>query len=88
MSLSRGIENSYCNIDTCGRYYKLITIVNDDSRVVNKLEASLIDNTNMFIVQATGGKAIKLLQQSKLHYYTKSNVCDCGFQAIRAKDNL
>jgi hypothetical protein len=37
-----------------------MTIVNDDSRVVNKLEASLTDNTrvviydrHMFIVQAT-----------------------------------
>jgi hypothetical protein len=38
-----------------------MTIVNDDSRVVNKLEASLTDNARvviydrqMFIVQATG----------------------------------
>ncbi len=45
----------------CGLYYKLMTIVNDDSRVVNKLEASLTDdarlviyNCHMFIVQATG----------------------------------
>jgi hypothetical protein len=43
-----------------GLYYKLMTIVNDDSRVVNKLEASLIDDArvviydrHMFIVQAT-----------------------------------
>jgi hypothetical protein len=43
-----------------GLYYKPMTIVNDDSRVVNKLEASLTDNTrviiydhHMFIVQAT-----------------------------------
>ncbi len=44
-------------------YYKLMTIVNDDSRVVNKLEASLTDDADarvviydrhMFIVQATG----------------------------------
>ncbi len=47
---------------TCGLYYKPMTIVNDDSRVVNKLEASLTDdnrvviyNCHMFIVQATGG---------------------------------
>ncbi len=39
-----------------------MTIVNDDSRVVNKLEASLTDDTivviydrHTFIVQATGG---------------------------------
>jgi hypothetical protein len=41
-------------------YYKPMTIVNDDSRVVNKLEAALTDNARvviydrqMFIVQAT-----------------------------------
>jgi hypothetical protein len=40
-----------------------VTIVNDDYRVVNKLEASLIDNArvviydrHMFIAQATGGR--------------------------------
>ncbi len=41
-------------------YYKPTTIVNDDSRVVNELEASLTDDArviiydcHMFIVQAT-----------------------------------
>ena len=45
---------------TRGLYYKPMMIVNDDSRVVNKLEASLTDdarvviyNRQMFIVQAT-----------------------------------
>ncbi len=49
-------------IYTCGLYYKPITIVNDDSRVINKLETSLTDNArvinhdgHMFIVQATEG---------------------------------
>jgi hypothetical protein len=44
-----------------GLYYKLVMIVNDDSRVVNKLEVSLTDDArviiydcHMFIVQATG----------------------------------
>ncbi len=44
-----------------GLYYKSMTIVNDDSRVVNKLEASLTDNArvviydrHMFMVQDTG----------------------------------
>jgi hypothetical protein len=44
-----------------GLYYKPKTIVNDDSRVVIKLEASLTDDArvviydgHMFIVQATG----------------------------------
>ena len=43
-----------------------MTIVNDDSRVVNKLEASLTDNArviiydrHMFIVQATGAHDYK-----------------------------
>ncbi len=42
-------------------YYKLIVIVNDESRVINKLETSLTDDAtvviydrHMFIVQATG----------------------------------
>jgi hypothetical protein len=44
-----------------GLYYKPIMIVNDDSKVINKLETSLTDdagvviyNHNMFIVQTTG----------------------------------
>ncbi len=44
-----------------GLDYKPMTIVNDDSRVINKLEASLTDDArvviydcHMFIVQATG----------------------------------
>jgi hypothetical protein len=53
-----------------------MTIVNDDSRVVNKLEASLTDNArdvtyncHMFIVQATGllsGKARSMLYKQNL----------------------
>ncbi len=46
--------------DTCGLYYKPLLIVNEDSRVVIKLETSLnedarviIYNHHMFIVQAT-----------------------------------
>ena len=45
-----------------GLYNKPITIVNDNSKVVNKLETSLTDDASvviydchMFIVQATGG---------------------------------
>ncbi len=44
-----------------GLYYKPIRIINDDSRVLNKLETLLTDDTrviiydcHMFIVQATG----------------------------------
>ncbi len=47
-------------IDSCGLYYKPMTIINDDSGVINKLEASFTDdarvviyNRHMFIVQAT-----------------------------------
>ncbi len=46
-----------------GLYYKPIMIVNDDSRVINKLETGLTDNArvviydhHMFIVQATDRK--------------------------------
>ncbi len=52
--------------DTSGLYHKPMTIVNDDARVVNKLEASLTDNArvviydrHMFIVQATGVRIMK-----------------------------
>ncbi len=45
---------------TSGLYYKLITIVNDDSSIINKFETSLIDDArvviydrHMYIVQAT-----------------------------------
>jgi hypothetical protein len=46
---------------SCGLYYKPMLIVNDDSRVITKLETSLTDDArvviydrHMFIVQATG----------------------------------
>jgi hypothetical protein len=52
---------------TSGLYYKPMTIVNDDSSVVNKLEASLTDYTrvviydhHMFILQATGQGILKM----------------------------
>jgi hypothetical protein len=59
------IKNFYESIVTplfinCGLYFKPMRIINDDSRVVYKLEASLTDdarvviyNRHMFIVQAT-----------------------------------
>jgi hypothetical protein len=44
----------------CGLYYKPMTIVNDDSRVITKLETSLADDARvviydciMFIAQTT-----------------------------------
>ncbi len=49
--------------DFIGLYYKPMTIINDDLRIVNKLDASLTDDArviiydrHMFIVQATGVK--------------------------------
>jgi hypothetical protein len=46
-------------------YYKPITIVNDNSSIINKLETSLIDDArvviykrHMFIVQPTGSAAV------------------------------
>jgi hypothetical protein len=45
----------FCHFDqmfwrqTCGLHYKPMTIVNDDSRVVNKLEALLTDVARVFI---------------------------------------
>ena len=45
----------------CGLYYKPMTILNDDARIINKHDASLTDDPrvviydrHMFIVQATG----------------------------------
>jgi hypothetical protein len=58
-------EKSVFNIDTCGLYYKPMTIVSDDSRVANKLEASFTDDArvvlydhHMFIVQANRATVI------------------------------
>ncbi len=34
---------------TCGLYYKPVMIVNDNSRVINKLEASLTDDARVII---------------------------------------
>jgi hypothetical protein len=42
-------ENNVFANDTCGLYYKPMTIVNYDARVVNKLEASLTDDTRVVI---------------------------------------
>jgi hypothetical protein len=56
----KGISRS-SKLGTCGLYYKPMMIVNNDARIVNKLDASLTDDAkviiydcHMFIVQATG----------------------------------
>jgi hypothetical protein len=50
-----------CKQDPCCMYHKHITIINDDSSIVNKFGTSLADaarvviyDRHMFIVQATG----------------------------------
>ncbi len=52
--------------DVCGLYYKHVTIVNYTTSGINKLKASLNDDTkvviydcHMFIVQATEGKILQ-----------------------------
>ncbi len=59
------------NIDTSGLYYKHITIINDDSSIINKIEDSLTDDArviiyvlHMFIVEATGVNVINLFPSS------------------------
>ncbi len=58
--LSQGMLGLVNGANICGPYYKPMTIVNDDDRIVNKLDASLTDDArvviydrHMFIVQAT-----------------------------------
>jgi hypothetical protein len=53
-----------------GLYYKPVMIVNDDSRVINKLEVSLTDDARviiydhrMFIVQATESYCLHTFQK-------------------------
>ncbi len=60
MILSDNDIDSKHRILICDLYYKPMTIINNNSRVGNKLEASLTDDArvviydcNMFIVQAT-----------------------------------
>ncbi len=70
IKLSNSLETfvSFVKRNSGGLYYKPIMIVNDDSKVVNKLETSHTDDgsvviydRHMFIVQATD-----LLSNSKL----------------------
>ncbi len=51
----------FYNISSCGVYYKHVTIINDNSRIVSKWSSKFIDdargviyNSHMLIVQATG----------------------------------
>jgi hypothetical protein len=62
-----GYTTTYQN---CGLCYKPMMILNDDSRIVNKFEASLTDDArviiydrHMFIVQATGSDFVVSISQ-------------------------
>jgi hypothetical protein len=64
----------------CGLYYKPMMIVNDDSRVVNKLEASLTDDArviiydrHVFIVPAIGCsfKTLHFIRKNKLVFVSE-----------------
>jgi hypothetical protein len=53
---------------TSGLYYKHSTVINDDSNIINKFEASIADDArviiydcHMFIVQATENYSIKVV---------------------------
>ncbi len=67
-----------------------MTIVNDDSRFVNKLEASLTDDARviiydhqMFIVQATGVNVKK-----PLVFVTEISYSICAWSIFLAKPNI
>ena len=80
-------QNRKCFGSFSALYDKPMTIVNDDSRVINKLDASLTEDArvviydcNMFIVQATGGFRLIILQSFCLNFngtarFEKCNSC-------------
>jgi hypothetical protein len=68
---------SYLEI-TVALHYKLMRIINDNSWVVNKLEASLIDNArvviydcHMYIVQVSGCQNFNLYLKA-VHFFNTS----------------
>jgi hypothetical protein len=68
-------------VDTSGLYYKPITIINDDSSIINELETSVIDdarvviyNRHVFIVQATGGTVCFTLARISIFWNPKTKV--------------
>ncbi len=57
----------------CGLYYKPMTIVNDDARIITKLDASLTDDARvvindyyMFIVQVTGSQYVLSMENNPM----------------------
>jgi hypothetical protein len=74
-----------------GLYYKPITIVNGDSRVVNKLETSLNDDAraiiydrHVFIVQATGSSVGIRTRNLRimLYFYSYPNLAKLSCNVI------
>ncbi len=95
MQLFSTFNLSFCNLATvlatfpkigqffsnfCGLYYKHMTIVNDDSSVVNQLEALLTDDARgviydhcKFIIQATGHSVQEYQSLRKLKILDRSS---------------
>jgi hypothetical protein len=48
-NFERSLLNGFTVAESSGLYYKPITIVNDNSSVVNKLQTSLIDDARVII---------------------------------------
>ncbi len=68
-------------------------IINEDSRVVNKLEASLTDGTrvvihirHMFIVQATGGRIWLISTHSEILNLAKRDCSEKHFEGINDEE--
>jgi hypothetical protein len=56
-----GSKQRFLKLAICGLYYKPMTMINDDARIIKKLDASLTDDArviiydhHLFIVQAIG----------------------------------
>jgi hypothetical protein len=78
-----------CEYGSCGLYYKHVTIVNDDSSIINKWSFKLTDdarviiyNQHRFIIQANTGKYMPkemILKREKwigrffFHFFLKNN---------------
>ncbi len=76
-------------------YYKPLTNVHDDSRGINKLEASLTDNARvviyncqMFIAQATGGSSPNACQFFFVFSAFITHKLSHIFEMIVATDNI
>jgi len=76
---------------SCGLYYKPMMVINDNSRVVNKLEAWLTDDTrviiydhHMFIVQATELTFFYALKVKVIQWLFGLGVCRIHFSGSKS----